>query len=251
MRGLKPKGVFIKREELERLEQKKVAIVGIGKLGSALMKHWDENERSIGVYHPDQAKANNFSRKFSHGYVIEEKNFDSFDIVVLCLPPASIVPFLKGIHPAEKTLYINMATSVNTKDIRAQIPSLNILGIKYMGQAGDLLQNGNGLFISEKRLTPDLHQLFAIQGEILQDDEERLNEANTAAAYYALRAAVELQELFNKRGFPELYAKRALESTIPGVIRSYSDASLGHFALKILEDVKKERTEKNPKSAVF
>ena len=39
------------------MKQKKVGLIGLGKLGTAMLTHWDQQRISIGVFHPNKTKA--------------------------------------------------------------------------------------------------------------------------------------------------------------------------------------------------
>ncbi|MCQ6273669.1 hypothetical protein JMM81_01595 [Bacillus sp. V3B] len=219
----------------------KVGLVGIGKLGSAMMKHWDQNKASIGVYHPVASKTEAFIQPFQNGYVLTERELGDLDIFILALSAKDIIPFIDELvsenRPLSKTHIINMATALNTNDIRNKFPSLKLSGVKYMGHARDLLKNGNGLFITESNLPQEIEDLFQLLGRIKMDREERLIQVNKLATGYAVKAAIEIETVFTEQGLSDEYVQRALTSIAPEVMRSYSQGTLGHFALDIVKEI--------------
>src|SRR3954467_1858679 len=146
------------------MKKLKMGLVGIGRLGSAMIKHWDQNKESIGVYHPVTSKGEKFIQPFQNGYVLTKKELGELDILILALSAKDMIPFISQLISENvfltKTHIINMATALDTKEIKSQFPLLQISGVKYMGHARDLLENGNGLFITESNLSEEIEDLF-------------------------------------------------------------------------------------------
>lgn len=221
-----------------------VGLVGIGKLGTAMMTHWDKNNIKIGIYHPSKKKAQQFIEQFSIGYFMSEGELRQLDVLILTLPAANVVPFISNLNSEKNSpsspILINMATALDTKEIKTKFPDLNVFGVKYMGHAKDLLEHGNGLFITENPLPKDIEDLYQYLGQIKIDTENGLTEVNKLATYLAIKAAIDIEREFAKRGFPPEYVKRALTSLAPEVIRGYCEGNLGHFAQEIVKEIKGE-----------
>jgi hypothetical protein len=130
-----------------------------------------------------------------------------------------------------------MATTLNTNEIVTKFPSLNVYGVKYMGHWRDLMEHGNGLFITESTLPRRIEELFQYLGKVKTDNENCLTEVNKLATYYAVKTAIDIETEFVKRGFSPEYVKRALTSLAPEVIRAYSEGSLGHFAKEVVKEI--------------
>ncbi|WP_428909140.1 NAD(P)-binding domain-containing protein [Niallia sp. Krafla_26] len=215
----------------------KVALVGIGRLGTALMKHWCLNDIRIGISHPDRTKAEQFVKKYSNGYVLTKKELSEMDYIILALSAKDIAPFLTEFGTSPKSEFINMATALLTSDLKEQFPDLTITGIKYMGHSKDLLDNGNGLFITESPIPSGVADLFNYQGKIVVDSEETLNEVNKIATYYSIKAAMKIESIMEEKGLSSDYVGRALTSIAPQVIKSYYEGNLGHFAKRIVTEI--------------
>jgi hypothetical protein len=226
------------------MNQKRIGLVGIGKLGKALMTHWDKKKVAIGVYHPVQTKAEAFLQIFQNGYLLTESELRNVDVLILALPATEIWPFISSLELSSNSqqtpFIINMATNLSTKEISAKYSDLKVHGLKYMGHWKDLLEHGNGLFISESSLPPDIDGLFQELGKVIIDSESCLMEVNKLATYFALKTAINIEREFANRGLSPEYLKRALTSLAPEVIRSYSEGSLGHFAKEIVDEIKAE-----------
>lgn len=226
------------------MEQVKVGLVGLGKLGTAMMTHWNKMNMKIGVYHPLKTKAKQFVEQFPNGYIVIEQELKELDVLILALPAATIIPFITNLKHKGNLLptvtIINMATSLDTKEIKAKYPALNIAGVKFMGHWKDLMEHGNGLFITENTLQKPIEELYQRLGQVKIEKESHLTEINKLATYYAVKTAVELEREFENRGYSTEYVKRALISITPEVIRGYCEGSLGHFAQEIVKEIKQK-----------
>jgi pyrroline-5-carboxylate reductase len=228
-----------------RVKQLNVGLVGLGKLGSALMTHWDKNKIKIGIYHPSKTKIQHFVEQYPNSFCLTENALNEVDVLILALPAKTVIPFLDNLlkSPLESptpSLIINMATALETKEIKAKYPELNVIGLKYMGHSRDLMEHGNGLFITEQTLPKEIEELFQYLGRIKIDTENCLTEVNKLATYLAIKAAIDIEREFAKRGLPHQYVNRALTSLAPEVIRGYCEGSLGHFAQEIVKEIKGE-----------
>ncbi len=230
------------------MENKKVGLAGIGKLGTAMMAHWNRSNMPIGIYHPNRIKAKQFIQGFSNCSLLTEQELKGMDIIIFALPAGRVIPFMENIWKegdSSSASFINMATALPTAKIREKFPVYNLYGIKYMGHSRDLYEHGNGLFITEDHLPDPILNLFKPLGQIINEKEEKLVEINKLATYFAVKTAVEIENDFSKKGYPPAYIKRALTSLAPEVIRSYSEGNLGHFAQEIVKEIQ----ETNKKDA--
>jgi pyrroline-5-carboxylate reductase len=226
------------------LRRAKVGLVGIGKLGTALMEQWNKTNIPMGVYHPSLRKTEDFVQHYQNSYILTPSKFDEIDVFILALPAKEIIPFISNemtkIQSFSSIYIVNMATALNTQEIKNNFPSLNVVGIKYMGQWRDLLEKGNGLFITEASLPIQIEELFLSLGQVKIDTEDRLIQVNELATYYALKTAMAIENELTKNQFSDEYVKRALTSLAPEVIRSYSNGTLGHFAKEIIKKIESE-----------
>ncbi|MCP3738342.1 NAD(P)-binding domain-containing protein [Rossellomorea sp. BNER] len=227
------------------MKQNRIGLVGIGKLGSAMMKHWCDQQIPIGVYHPNQSKAEQFIARYSNGYLIKKEDINELSVFILALPSDAVVPFISHLVspqiPLKNTYLINMATALNTNEVCSRFPDLSIVGMKFMGHSNDLYEHGNGLFITEHSLSDGILELFRVLGEVKKDNEEVVINVNKSATYQAVKAAIELEKEFATKNLPTEYKNRALTSLLPEVIRSYSKGNLGHFAIEIVNEIKHKR----------
>jgi hypothetical protein len=227
------------------LDPLNIGLVGIGKLGTAMMTHWDKHNIRMGIYHPSEIKTQHFVEQFPNSFSLTEGALSKVEVLILALPAKTVIPFLDNLLKSsldshKPSFIINMATALNTKEIKAQYPDLNVIGLKYMGHSRDLMEHGNGLFITEGSLPKEIAKLFQFLGKIKIDSENGLIEVNKLATSLAIKAAIDIEREFAKRGLPPEYINRALTSLAPEVIRGYCEGSLGHFAQEIVREIKGE-----------
>ncbi|MGG6448353.1 NAD(P)-binding domain-containing protein [Pseudobacillus badius] len=224
------------------MEKIKIGLAGMGMLGTAMMHHWCEKNREIGVYHPEMPKARQFVGNYPNGYTMNKKEMSGLDILVLALPAKEVLPFLRDVIAENGvfsgTAIINMATALHTIEIKKEFPQLSVWGVKFMGHAADLFKRGEGLFITESLLPDQVKHLFFDLGEMKRDSEETVMKVNKLATYYAVKTAVEIETEFAKQGLDPQYAERALRALSPEVMRSYSEGSLGHFGKEVVKELK-------------
>lgn len=224
----------------------KIGLAGIGKLGSAMMTHWNKSNLPIGIFHPDSSKAEQFAERYPNAHPLTDNEMRHMDMILLALPAGKVISFMDSIIPENSSIvFINMATALPTKKIKERFPSCKVCGLKYMGHSRDLMENGKGLFITEDQLPAPIQDLFRPVGEIIKDSEERVAEINKLATYYAVKTAVEIENELTGKGYDPAYIKRGLTSLAPEVIRSYSEGTLGHFAKEIVKEIQ----ESNKKAA--
>ncbi|MGG3466943.1 NAD(P)-binding domain-containing protein [Neobacillus pocheonensis] len=224
----------------------KVGLVGIGKLGTAMMTHWHKHNIPIGIYHPTKMKAEQFVEQFQNGSCLSAEDLSKLDVLIMALPAMDVIPFISNLEIKGTTYLINMATTLPTNQIISTLPSLNVHGVKFMGHWKDLKEHGNGLFITEIRLPQHIEELYRYLGKVKIDSEDCLTEVNKLATYYAIQAAIELEKVFSEKGISPEYVKRALTSLAPEVIRSYSEGNLGHFAMEIVKEIHAKQGGVNP-----
>jgi pyrroline-5-carboxylate reductase len=226
----------------------KVGLVGIGKLGSALIKQWGSKEIRLGIYHPDSQKTMAITKEFPHCNALALAELSALDVLILALPADRIIPFiqelkLQGIS-LQKPVVINMATSLQTAELSRMFPELQWMGMKLMGSSVRLKEAGNGLFITETGAPTKQQQeaidLYEVIGHVIHDLESTIEHVNQVATYYAIKAGKEIEKAIRSEKFRPEYEKAALASVAAEVIRSYANGKLGHFAQKIADQVAKD-----------
>jgi hypothetical protein len=221
----------------------KITLVGIGRLGKALVNQWDLLNEEIGIYHPSDEKVKSFISDYSNGVPVSIKELPNMQTIILALPAAKIPEFLKENHYSHIT-YVNMATAIRTADLQNEFPDLQIVSMKFVGHSHDLYINGNGYFITEEQTPDDILNIFTRIGVVRKGEPELVNEINKLATYYGIKAAVELENDLKEKNFDQAFIDRALSAITPEVIKSYQKGDLGHFAQSVAKEVKESMPKK-------
>jgi pyrroline-5-carboxylate reductase len=212
---------------------------GIGKLGTALITQWLQQDLQTGLYHPDAEKAKAAAKKLS-AKVLKRDDLAKLDYLVLALPADQILPFVKELKEdgvqLEKPVLINMATKQETGELRETYPELKWASVKFIGHAESLKRDGDGLFITEER-DEYLRDRFSCIGKVETAAEDTAEKVNKLATSQAVLAALKLEKQMEEEGWNDVYIKHALRSLLPEVIRAYADGKLGHFGRKIAEEM--------------
>ncbi|EKN64591.1 hypothetical protein BAZO_13309 [Schinkia azotoformans LMG 9581] len=215
----------------------RITLVGIGRLGSSLMKQWDQTNEEIGVFHPSEEKVKGFISNYKNGTPVSIKGLPNTNTIIMALPATRIADFLKQNHHSQVT-FVNMATALKTSDLQKEFPELQIVSMKFVGHSVDLFKNGEGYFITEQQSPDDIVDLFTRIGEVRKGDPEIVNEINKLATYYGIKAAVELENELKLKNYDQSLINRALSAITPEVIKSYQRKDLGHFAQSVADEVK-------------
>lgn len=215
----------------------RTTLVGIGRLGKALMKQWDNIKEEMGIFHPSDEKVRSFISDYSNGVPVSIDELPKMKTIIMALPATKIADFLKQNHHSQVT-YVNMATALKTSDLQNEFPQLKIVSMKFVGHSEDLYKNGNGYFITEQETPDDIVKLFTGIGIVRRGEPEIVNEVNKLATYYGIKAAVELENELRDKNYDRSLIDRALSAITPEVIKSYQKGDLGHFARSVANEVK-------------
>lgn len=224
-------------------------IVGIGKLGKAIVHQLHRQQTDIHFYHHNPLKAEKFKQEFPNTQAVTKEELSRFRHLILALPAGQIVPFIQELEAAgislKDTLLINLATAKQTSELQETFPHLQWMSLKFMGHSEDLRINGNGLFIAEPKpahgqAEQEAIEFFSLIGKVMFDKETSVEKLNKLATYYAIKLAKELEAELRQQGFPKEYEDRALASLAPEVLRSYARGTMGHFAQSIADSFSKK-----------
>lgn len=228
-------------------------LVGIGKLGKAVVNHVQQSDGPIGIYHPDQKKRTNFCKSFKHTKPLQTHDLNKLDYLIVALPAANISDFVDEMSAANirfaNTVLINMATTCSTIELKKKHPKIKWLGMKYMGHSESLRQTGQGLFVTEDPIEQDsifhdVFTFFSALGQVIIAQESIVETVNKLATYQAIKACKELEKTFQEEGLPTEYLQQVLLSVSPEVIKSYVNGTAGHFAQQIADEFDKNHHNK-------
>jgi hypothetical protein len=137
---------------------------------------------------------------------------------------------------------INCATMLPTEQLRRTCGGHRWFPLKFLGSVKALEQGGKAPLITDSAeakalLTPHVSRL----GDIVVGDEAWVVTCNRIAARRALEAALQIADEIRAHGLPDPFVYAAQTLVARGVIQSYADGTLAHFARQILEEVLAER----------
>ncbi|WP_416150356.1 NAD(P)-binding domain-containing protein [Salipaludibacillus sp. HK11] len=225
-------------------------IVGIGKLGEAILTQFNHCNMPIGIYHPNIDKVTETTKSYPRTRILQKADLASLDFLILALPANNVIPFINDYHQSkgltlQHTTLINMATSMPTEKLRKAFPDLTWTGMKFVGHSESLKRYGNGLFITaeevvEKEEYQEVYQCFSKLGQVVVDKESIVEKINKLSTYHAIKVARELEQELGEQGLSDLFKEQALRSILPEVIRAYSKGNLGHFAQDVIKKLEQE-----------
>ncbi|MGJ9385319.1 hypothetical protein [Salipaludibacillus sp. CF4.18] len=231
------------------MEETKWGIVGIGKLGTAILTQFELLQMRTGVFHPDTDKTELIEKQYSYTSKLQKDDLASLDHLILALPTSAISSFIDKFLATglkvHKPVLINMATSLPTEELKQQYPHLTWLGMKFLGHSESLKRYGDGLFIMEEN-DMENHEFYEVMkrfsklGQVEAADESIVEKVNKLATYQAIKAAREVELKMDEEGLSDRYKEQALRSIVPEVIRAYSNGKLGHFAQEIVQKLDRE-----------
>lgn len=237
------------------MDKQNWVVVGIGKLGKALLSQFEQHEIQVGLFHPNLEKAKRCLHEYPFHKVAKMEELARADFLILALPAKQIIPFIEELESRhislQKPVLINMATAAYTSDLKRKYTHLKWTGIKFVGQADDLRKNGNGLFAMEESIPPNhsaylsVHQMYSQIGRVITDSEATVEKVNRIATFYAIKAAKEIEKELRNGEYQSDYEKRVLLSLVPEVVRSYAQGTLGHFAQSIATQFDTESQNQN------
>ncbi|MDX1949838.1 MAG: pyrroline-5-carboxylate reductase [Rickettsiales bacterium] len=237
-----------------RLENKKILLVGCGKMGSALLNGWVKNGISqkniyvIDPYLPKNFNENVFSnveelRK--NKSLLSSNFFLDFDICIFAIKPQSFEEVLPTYHLVEKTLIISIAAGVSINKISnlAKFETSNRKIVRVMPNLPASVGAGVNAYFANKNVTEDdrylIEDLFFPTGLTFQVNSEdeidkvtALSGSGPAYFYYFIEA---MQEKAKNLGFEENIANEIAKQTAIGAIKLLESSR--HSAKQLREDV--------------
>lgn len=219
----------------------KLAIIGIGQLGSQLFRAAQGPERLVIDQMPKALEK--VADVAELGTSTQLSAAASCQVVAAALPapfcPDAFQQLCPHLQPG--TIVINFATGWLIPDeLRKEFPQLKLVEAKLVGSAVGISEGLKSLFvlgIQDEELCKTIQSCFP-PFRFIMGDTSIVKHINTCATATALRAAVQLQRELAE--FPQEMINAATAGLMPGVLISYERNTLGEFARNILEQVQKE-----------
>lgn len=131
----------------------KIAIVGGGHMGQALLAGWIENNAGVAsqlvpgnfqVVNPGEEKRAAIQERFNVACVADVRELEPCDVVILCVKPQimdQVLADMQGLGFVEDALFLTPAAGVSTERIAAQLPG-QVRVVRFMPNMPLAVQRG-------------------------------------------------------------------------------------------------------------
>jgi len=211
------------------LKDVKLALVGAGQMGGALLKGFIESEKlsaqNILVCEPNEKRANQLRQEFGLRVARDSKSaIKECNVVLLAIKPQivdSVLDEIKGALDKEKTL-ISIAAGISTDHILKKV-NKNIPIVRVMPNTPALIGKGISVISQGKYATESsmkiADELLSTVGEVILLDEKYQNQStaiNGSGPAYVFLFAEALIDAGVKSGLPRNISTKLVIETIIG-----------------------------------
>jgi hypothetical protein len=219
-----------------------LAIAGLGQLGQLLAKRV-EAQRLL-LISTDRDKAARTAAAIPNADAGVPATFSLASVVLMALPAHRMEEYYHNyaafFHP--NAVLINCATMLPTDQLRRTCGGHRWFPLKVLGSVKELEHGGTVPLITDSEEAKALLEPYVAKlGEVVVGDEGWVVTCNRIAARCALEASLQIADEIRAHGLPDSFVHAAQTMVARGVIQSYADGTLGHFARGILEEVMKNR----------
>ncbi|MBD2844952.1 hypothetical protein IDH44_07105 [Paenibacillus sp. IB182496] len=217
------------------------AIVGLGQLGELLARRVRVPRLLLISGRPEHART--LAAEIPRAEAATAGQLREAHIVCLALPAHALIAAYRELAPQLRpdVLLLNPATMLDTDEARAA-GSHEWTACKLLGSVKALADGGTGLVVTDsEQARLRLEPLLTPLGPVTTGEEHWVRDCNTIATCAALEAALRIADGIRALGLPDSFAYTAQTMVARGVIQSYADGTLGHFARDILAQVLRER----------
>lgn len=229
---------------------KRVAVVGCGRMGSYLAEKLSE-DFELTVVDKNIKVATRISKALD---CLGSDNYDVLnisEIIILALPSEYMENALKEITPklVGGKLLINIATTFpkNEFDNLVKGEKLKSISAKIIGHAAEMKLGEKPLIVIDETKDKDVKltaaQLFSKIGSIVFGDPEIVPEINTLCSGEGVKTALKIQDMLEKKNIPQQYIDFAIKIVAAGTMKAFTEGNLGPFVQKIIEEYKKESNQ--------
>lgn len=219
-------------------------LAGIGNLGKALTKQFDQKGIKVYAYHPNPQKREKFSKSFNYVEDVDFLSLMNKSIVLLAIPAEAIYSFIEKAQKEIdknnlKPTLVNLSTLIDTQKLRSDFPGLDIEGVKLLGHANHLYQFGNGMFITETSFSDPkfyaVKSLFQKIGEVYNDDEKIVEVLNRTAVRKIIEACIEFEN--ETKNYPDKYCEHSMKTIFPNTMELYKSGNYDGFMVKVMTEI--------------
>ena len=220
------------------MASERLGIAGAGRLGGALAVRLAGAGHAVLVHDRDAGAARAVAGRGIRRTADPGRLVARCGAVLLCLPTPEVAPFLSAHGPAARpgTLFLNLATSLPTAELRAAVPGLRLAGLKPVGQFRAIRLGLPTLFVTEPEAAVELAALRALVaplGTVIVADEAAVGRLNRLATSWALDLCLRLtRHAGDLEAGPQL-AVSALHSLVFGTMLDSPPAPDNEYALSL------------------
>ncbi len=223
----------------------KIALIGPGKLGTAVAMRMPKNAKKI-IIGRGEHNARWLGENMGWPYALEISQCHDADAILLTLDAHDINPVLTQVVSFAKkgALILNMATKgVVDPALIAANPQLTIVDAKVIGSALGLQRGMPGIIVAKTEdaaVFDKIRYLLCGFDDVVQGDADIVPKINSIGSGEGIRAAVIMQKKLEEFQVPQEWKDMILRSVAPGTMQAFAENRLGHFAQELADKVRKE-----------
>lgn len=229
------------------MDTKRIGIVGVGRLGTALGSRLRESHEVV-VCDVDARKAKQVAKQggFTHLYL--DELLDRVELLLVCIPPQEVARFFRTLPGgrARHPLYVNTATSVDTLALveALGLDHLRIVGLKPVGQHSAVQQRTPFVFVTASANAEELavlRRVFGPLGQVVVGDERKVGPLNRLATRVALQAGLRFVEEARSLAVDDEWTQSAVRSVMAGTLMDYPPEPDNAYTASVLRELVPER----------
>lgn len=220
------------------------AIVGLGQLGKLMARKIDAEK--LLLVSSDRSKAEAMAAGIPRAEYASPERLSEAGLVIICLPAHDVTAYVEMTMPLfhPQAVIVNPATMLYTDKLRERFGGLRLVPLKFLGSVKALETGVSALMITDSEEAKQYMLSFvAPLGELIVGQEQWVADCNTIASRHALEAALRIEDDIRAAGYPESLIYPAQTVVAKGIIQSFADDTLGHFAKDVLARVRNERAK--------
>ena len=218
----------------------KVGVVGVGKLGKVIAKKIP-SDISLYVCDLNEEKAKLVSSEVGCLFAKTEEVIKNCDYLFLALPPNVMVQFCieNSVVFKQDSVLLNLATSVDTNEIIQNIAreDISVIGTKPVCQSTALERGHKVIFITSSdnlKQQEIIQSLIVNMGTIHMGDEMVVREINEIATQKALKLIIDVKNELCKLGIEECIVENAIRTVAVGTLLDYPYKEINGYISNLL-----------------
>lgn len=216
----------------------KVAIVGAGRLGTALVKRIAPGT-SLVIIDSNLDKARELAGQ-AEGATASDRLTDcrGARAALLALPPGEIAPVVADMETwlTDDTLVVDLATESPTDQMRQFHPGVRLASAKVLGQAREISRGAEAVILVDAPSDEDFELLAGLLGGIgtvARGPADLVRRVNVAVAEEVIRCERSLRRRMAEFSLDPEWVRVAIGTTAVGILRSLATGDAGPFLKEV------------------